>query len=293
MAAFDYKRTHKEEDLTYKGGLIPDCVARLVVDRFEFKKNKSTPGAIVAAATLKVVEPEGLKNRLIFLNMNVDHPNEKTRESGQKEMDRLLSALGINDDPSDTEELLQIEFTARVGETTPNPNAAPDPNFKPANRIERYYFPKEVGVPEIGIAPSPFRKTAASNAGGGARRPADNRDQRRGGGDDRGGNRDEQRGNDRDRGRGDDRGNDRGGDRSRDDRGRDDRGDNRGSNDRDNLDDSRGRGNGRNEDMRRDMGDDIPFDGSREERGNERDEQRGNDRPARGGNADSPFSRNR
>lgn len=264
MAAFEYERESTREDIAYKGGLIADGVYELVVDKFEFKDNKTTKGGRNAAITLKVATEGRWKNRLIFLNLTIKHPtNEKAQANARVQLDRLLEAMGFEDAPGDTEELIARPFVARVGETTPNPER-PDPDFKPENRIELYFFPGDK-TPEIGESPSPYRKTAPAK-GRTASRPADNRDRDRNREEKRNeGNREDSRSEGRSRDRDEGRGRD-----SRDSRS-DDRGGNR--NDRDSGDRDGGRSD------------------SRGGRDDSRDNSRGSDRPARGGNRDNPFSR--
>lgn len=293
--AFEYKRKSTREELEYKGGNIPDGVYELMVDKAEYKENQSTrhpngDPAWVAAVTLKVVEPEQYKGRLVFLNMNVDHPKESVEQGGQKEFERLLDAAGIEGESPDITELETAYVIARIGEERQDPKKAPDPNFRPRNRVARYYFADEP-KPEIAIDP-PKAKPAAGGANRG--RPADSRDR----GESRGrpaDNRD--RGNDRgaERGRGGDageRGAERGGRGSEDRGGRGGRDEGTARGGRDGAErggggESRG-GNDRNRDMREDMGDDIPFEDGREKGGDDYQPRNRNE-----GGSRSPFGAGR
>ncbi|QWY83608.1 protein of unknown function DUF669 [Rhizobium phage RHph_X2_26] len=244
MGAFEYRRSSTREEIEYKGGLIPNGKYRLIIDAAKMEKNSKGSGEHLAL-TYKVLEPERYAGRLIFNNVNAWHENEKTRDGAQKEMDRILEAIGFEGDPGHTDDFMMQEFNAYVGEERPNPNAAPDPNWRPRNRVVRYYFPDEDFEPGIDEQ-QPQRSQGGARGGNGrgrddgASRDRDrervqsSRDAVRG--------RDERRERDSGRGRDDDRRRDERDERSREnsrDRGRDDRGG---------------------------YDDDIPFDGRRDER---------------------------
>lgn len=247
MASLGRTIRHGDQDTSQRGGALPLGNYLLEVESAEVTRTRSGSGK-VAKLTIEVREPEQFKGRKIFLNINIENDNPEAERIGIEELSRLAKAVGIPEDQEleDTDDLLKIEFAARVGTEKDNPDR---------NRILRYEYPDDAEKLEIGVEKNQPTKSAGSRDRGSSR------GSERGGREERG--REDRGSRDRDSGRGSE---DRGSRGRDDDRGSRDRG--RGDDERGGRDEGRGRGS---------RDDDRGSRGRDDDRGSEDDNQGDND----------------
>jgi len=126
--------------------------------------------------TANVLEPEELAGRKFFGFINLENINSQAQEIGQREFASLCRALEL-DGVDDTDELLLIAYTAKLGMGKDSKKRNPDgsPQYPARVEVKRYYFPDEGEIPEPAIdAVQPVKAAprAAANDNKPAGRPA-------------------------------------------------------------------------------------------------------------------------
>lgn len=92
---------------------------------------------MVLKLTTQVVDGE-FANRKLFVNLNLEHENEKAQDIAQREFAALRRAVGVLN-PNDSEELHFKAFVAKVGVEKRKDNG------ELTNRVKQYYFEGEGG----------------------------------------------------------------------------------------------------------------------------------------------------
>lgn len=134
--------THNTEQRDYEN--VPDGIYRLEVDSANTAPTKAGDGLILKAS-VTVLEPEAYKNKKFFMNINLENQNAQAQEIGQRDLACLCRAVGLSG-IEDSDELLLISFTAKVGLGKPSK----DGQYPARNEIKRYYYPdEEIPAPVI------------------------------------------------------------------------------------------------------------------------------------------------
>jgi len=163
MAALGKNFDPTEHDTTQNEfGALPLGIYKLEVSASDVVPTKAGNGTLLKL-TYDVVQPEELKGRRMFGQMNLENPNATAQAIGQKELASLCRATGLSD-LEDSEQLHFIEFTAKVG------LEKPQEGYAQKNKIVRFYFPDEGDLPEPAIddvqpsvKPANDNRQAASN----------------------------------------------------------------------------------------------------------------------------------
>lgn len=136
---------------------LPNGVYSLHMEAAEIvEKNEGNPDhSIMLKSTFEVLEPEEYKGRKLFGNYNLKNKSPKAQTIGNEQFQSLLRSIGmdeINED-SETDELLFIAFTAKVGlgKDSEEKNADGTPKWAAKPEIKTYYFPDMDDAPEIAV----------------------------------------------------------------------------------------------------------------------------------------------
>lgn len=164
--SFNSQDHNTDQSVTLPGGIY-----RLEVADADVKDTKAGTGKLIAGA-IEVLEPDSHKGRKFFFNINIRNPNPVAQNIGQEELAKLLRALGVSDDFTNTDQLKFISFTAKVG------LEKKQDGYDQKNKIVRYYYPDQGDVPAPAIdalkAANDNREAANDNrpAAAPARKPA-------------------------------------------------------------------------------------------------------------------------
>jgi len=115
--------------------LLPPGWYGAYVEETELKPTKKNDGWFLAV-TFNIVSPEEFSGRKVFENMNLQNPNPKAVEIGQRALCGLGQAVGIPACP-DTDLLLNKMMEMKIAIKTGKPSAAyPDP--QPENVVREF-----------------------------------------------------------------------------------------------------------------------------------------------------------
>lgn len=136
-----------EQD-TSQASTVPLGNYGMEVSASEVKKTRAQDGTFLAV-TFDIIAPEEFNGRKVFYNYNLENPNPVAEKIGKDELARLCRAIGLEQDPDDSEELHFKPFVAKVG------LEKAQEGYEPKNKPVKYYFPDEGNVPEPGLLDAP------------------------------------------------------------------------------------------------------------------------------------------
>jgi len=136
-----------EQD-TSQNSVLPLGNYALEVSASEMKDTKAGTGQLLAV-TMDVLEPEQFHGRKVFYNFNLTNPNPTAQKIGRDELAKLCRAIGLNQDPDDSEELHFKRFVAKIG------LEKAQEGYEPKNKPVRFYYPDEGDLPEPGLLDAP------------------------------------------------------------------------------------------------------------------------------------------
>lgn len=162
---------HSTEQSEYT--LLPDGIYKLEVTASEVKED----GPVTTlSVTYGVTAPEEFKGQRFMSWMDIKNPDAEKLGRGQRDLAKLVRAVGASTSPQDSEEFHFIEFTAKVKKGEAGVSKAGNA-YKARNSISRFYFPDEESVPEPGLLDAPpASKAAPTRAPANDSRPAASND---------------------------------------------------------------------------------------------------------------------
>ena len=159
----NFKMTEQD---TSQSSVLPLGNFALEVSASEVKKTSAGTGTYLAT-TMDVLEPVEFAGRKVFYNFNLENPNPVAEKIGKDELAKLCRAIGLEQDPDDSEELHFKRFVAKIG------LEKAQEGYDPKNKPVRFYYPDEGDLPEPGLLDAPpAGKPAARPAPANDNRPA-------------------------------------------------------------------------------------------------------------------------
>ena len=117
---------------------IPAGDYNLEIVESDYAANAKGNG-MVLKLTAQILDGEYAERKL-FINLNLEHENEKAQDIAQREFAALRRAVGVLN-PQDSDELHFKAFVAKVGVEKRRDNG------ELTNRVKQYYFDGEGGAP--------------------------------------------------------------------------------------------------------------------------------------------------
>jgi hypothetical protein len=132
---------------------IPEGDYQLMCEEAEEKRTKAGTGSYIKAK-FRVLGPTNA-NRVLFVNFNTSNPSAKAEEIGRKQLSGWARACG-NPNCNDTDQLLNVAFTASVGIEKGSGD------YGPQNNIAGFRMPQ--GAAPNAASPAPARTAPAAVA---------------------------------------------------------------------------------------------------------------------------------
>lgn len=141
---------------------LPDGDYRLEVEMADVKidgGDDPRTRKVGVKVTYKVLEPEDYKDRKVFDYFNLENPSSDAQRIGQAQFAALCRSMSIDKPVGDTDELMFIAFTAKIGMGKDSKSKKSDgsPEYPARNEIKKFYFPDEGNVPAPNAKPRPPR----------------------------------------------------------------------------------------------------------------------------------------
>ena len=168
MARFGFEIDQYENLDTGNYEPIPEGEYQLMCEEAEERKTKAGTGSYIRAK-FRVLGPSNA-NRVIFQNFNIHNPSSKAEEIGRKQLAGWARACG-RANAADTDELLNLPFSAEVGIEAGNGDYGPQNTIRGFKSGAASAAPKSapapaaVSAPRPAPAPTPAPAPAAKPAG--------------------------------------------------------------------------------------------------------------------------------